>query len=163
MFDYLHQYHPTRGANAAAAMDGWGRGVSAAPLVASYPWADVDTVVDIGGGHGPVSVAIARAHERPRFIVQDLAAVVAAGPSAVPPELSSRVTFMEHDLFADQPVKDADVYFFRSIFHDWPDKHCVRMLQALRTALKPGARIVINDACMPPPGTMPPGVERERR
>ncbi|XXH02516.1 hypothetical protein Hte_008892 [Hypoxylon texense] len=43
----------------------------------------------------------------------------------------------------------ADVYFFRSIFHNWADKYCIQILQNLVPALKPGARVVIHERILP--------------
>lgn len=96
-------------------------------------------------------------------MVQDLAKVVIDGPSHVPEEYRQRISFMEHDMFQEQPVKDADVYFFRSVFHNWPDKYCVQMLRALIPAMKPGARVVINDACLPLPGEFSATLDRSKR
>jgi hypothetical protein len=58
-------------------------------------------------------------------------------------------------LFVQQPVKNADVYFFRLIFHNWSDKYCVQILQNLVPALKKATRIVINDNVLPEPGELP--------
>lgn len=33
----------------------------------------------------------------------------------------------------------------KMILHDWPDKECAKILQALRPALKPGARVLLID------------------
>lgn len=116
-------------------------------LVQGYDWASLDaargTVVDVGGGHGSVSVALAKAYSRLRFVVQDLAGTVEAGAAQLDEELRSRVEFMPHDFFETQPVKGADVYFFRFIFHNWADSYAVRLLRALVPALKDGARVVI--------------------
>jgi len=62
---------------------------------------------------------------------------------------------MEHDFLTEQPVKNADVYFFRWIFHNWSDKYCIKILRSLIPALKTNARIVINDNVLPEPGVMP--------
>jgi hypothetical protein len=116
-------------------------------LAQGYDWASLDathsTVVDVGGGHGSVSVALASAFPHLRFIIQDLPGTVESGALQLDPELRPRVTFMPHDFFQPQPVKDADVYFFRFIFHNWADKYAVRLLHALVPALKHGAKIVI--------------------
>lgn len=144
-------------------MDAWDSWIPAAPLAANYPWSSAKKVVDIGGGHGLVSTFLARHSPTTSFMVQDLPSVVAGGPDAVPEELRDRVTFMAHDMFDPQPVKDADVYFFRSVFHDWPDKSCVQILKALVPAMRPGVKVVINDACMPPAGTLPPRANRAKR
>lgn len=62
---------------------------------------------------------------------------------------------MTHDfLLEDQPVKGADVYFFRWILHNWSDKYCVKILRGLIPALKPGAKIILNDNVLPQPGVL---------
>jgi chemotaxis methyl-accepting protein methylase len=89
-----------------------------------------------------------------KFVVQDLPKTVADGPSKIPPELSDRIKFQAHDFYTDQPVKDADIYFFRWIIHNQSDKYGVKILRALIPALKPGAKIIINDNCLPKPNTV---------
>lgn len=64
-----------------------------------------------------------------------------------------------YDFFTEQPVHGADVYFFRSIFHNWSNKYCVRILQNLIPALKPGSKIVLDETVIPPPDKMPPQLE----
>jgi hypothetical protein len=44
------------------------------------------------------------------------------------------------------------VYFFRWIFHNQSDIYAIPILRSLIPALKKGARIVINDHCLPEPG-----------
>lgn len=70
---------------------------------------------------------------------------------------------MEHDFFKPQPVKDADAYFFRLVFHDWPDQECTEILRNLVPALKNGASILICDSVLPEPNTVPNRLEREAR
>ena len=74
----------------------------------------------------------------------------------------SRVTLTTHDMFDAQPVV-ADAYFFRHVFHAFPDKDVVRALHALIPTLRPGARVIINDAVLPAPGTIPAADERMLR
>jgi hypothetical protein len=45
------------------------------------------------------------------------------------------------------------MYYFRFIFHDWPDRYCATLLRALIPALKRGARVVISDYVVPDLGT----------
>lgn len=52
------------------------------------------------------------------------------------------------DFFDPQTVK-ADVYYFRSVFHNWADKYCIKILQNLVPSLKSGARIVIHERVLP--------------
>ena len=123
-------------------------------LVGAYPWDAINAkvFVDVGGSHGAAIVALAQHVKSIHCIVQDLPEVIAGGSSKIPAEVSDRITFMAHDLFSEQPIKGADVYFFRWILHDWPDKYCIKVLQCLIPALKPGARIIISEFNVPPPG-----------
>lgn len=70
---------------------------------------------------------------------------------------------MAYDFFAPQPVKGAELYLYRWILHDWPDKYCIKILQALRPALKHGAKVLINDVCIPQPGQVSVGADRALR
>jgi len=72
----------------------------------------------------------------------------------IPEPYDSRISLTTHDFFNEQPVAGADVYFFRHVFHNWPDLYCVKILRALIPALKPGAKVLINDGTSPEPGTM---------
>ncbi|KAF2028429.1 S-adenosyl-L-methionine-dependent methyltransferase [Setomelanomma holmii] len=104
-------------------------------FVLEYDWSHHagGTVVDIGGSQGVVAMVIAKKHPETTIIVQD----------------------------RPVPVHDADVYFFRWIFHDWSTKYCVKILQALIPALRPKARIILMDAIIPEPGVLSPYQERE--
>ena len=128
-----------------------GEGYEVSYLLSGYDWDSIDkiggTVVDIGGSHGFVCVALANAYPNMKFIVQDLPKTISSAPS-LPADLASRISFQAHDFHTQQPVKGADVYFFRWILHNQADKYAINMLQQLIPALKNGARVVINDHCL---------------
>lgn len=130
------------------------KGFEPSHLVDAFPWDSMgaQTLVDIGGSHGKVSIALAQQVTSMNCIIQDRPEVVAGAKT--PPELAGRVKFMVHDFFTEQPVKGADVYFFRWIFHDWSDKYCIKILQCLIPALKHGARVIVNENVIPPPGAV---------
>ncbi|KAK8136213.1 O-methyltransferase [Apiospora sp. TS-2023a] len=133
-----------------------GTGFEVSHVVNGYPWADhgKGRVVDVGGSQGFVSIALARQFPNMEFVVQDLQPVVESAKNAVPADVSSRVQLMVHDFMTEQPVKGADVYFFRWILHNWSDKYCIEILRNRIPALKKGAKIVINDNVLPDPGVM---------
>ena len=108
-------------------------------------------------------MVIAEKAPKVQIVVQDLPHVVAANKDALPEQFRSQITFMPHDFFAPQPIHDADVYLFSQIFHDWSDAYCVKILRNVIPAMKPGAKIVIRDQVVPPPGTLERWVEKEMR
>ncbi|KAF2846613.1 S-adenosyl-L-methionine-dependent methyltransferase [Plenodomus tracheiphilus IPT5] len=119
------------------------------------------TIVDIGGSQGQVSVAIAERFPDITCIVQDLPETIAG--LDVPDALNQRVLGMPHDFLTLQPVRGADIYLLRWILHDWSDKYCITILQNLIPALKKGAKIVVNDICIPDPGQVSIRAERYLR
>ena len=104
-----------------------------------------------GGSAGQSAIEIAKYLPQARVVVQDINTEgLKMGRELVSkdPDLRERVTFMEHNLFDPQKI-EADVYFFRHIIHDWPDKECIRMIQALLPSLKDGARVLLSEGTMP--------------
>ena len=99
-------------------------------LASVFDWTTFSTVVDVGGGWAPVSVALAQRFSEPSFIVQDIEHVVADGPSHVPDELKGRVQFAACNIFKMQNMKDADVYLMRHVLHNFPDSSCKEILRA---------------------------------
>ena len=122
-------------------------------LLDAYPWNElgVCTIVDVGGSRGQASIALAQRFPDLKCIVQDLPGIIAG--CSVPPELEGRLEYMAHDFFTEQPVKGAEVYFFRRIFHDWSDEYAARILRSLIGALKPGAKVLIQDMVVPEYGS----------
>ncbi|OAG01873.1 putative Sterigmatocystin 8-O-methyltransferase [Paraphaeosphaeria sporulosa] len=118
-----------------------------------YDWESLGKahVVDVGGSSGHVSLALARKFSNLSLTVQDMEQLVAN--ATVPGDVQGRVKFMAHDIFSPQPVKNADVYYLRWILHNWSDKYCNLILNALLPALKPGARVIIHESLIPEPGT----------
>ena len=132
-------------------------------LVNGFEWSSLPkdaTVVDIGGGGGHCSTAIAIANPKLNFIVQDLKSAFDA--VVVPNSLKGRISFMEHDFFTSQPIR-GQVYLLRWILHDYSDKFACKILQAQLSAMRPGTKLVVMDAIMQPPGTKTKVNERKSR
>jgi hypothetical protein len=130
--------------------------------VDGFDWAQhvSDTIVDVGGSHGVVALKLAEKYPEMKIVVQDRPEVVASAPQK--PELG-HVEFRAHDFFRMQPIKGADVYFYRWILHDWSDKYCVLILRCLIPALKKGAKVILMDSIVPEPGTLTPFQEKPIR
>ncbi|KAI0448092.1 S-adenosyl-L-methionine-dependent methyltransferase [Xylaria telfairii] len=161
MFDTLAA-DPERAARFAAGM----RLYAARPdldvryLVSAWPWSELPeaaTVVDVGGSHGEAAIALARAFPTINLVVQDIdEPTILQADLRKPAEVASRVRYMAHDFFTEQPVREADVYLYRACLHNWSDKYAVKILQALVPALKVGARVLLNDVVVPGPQDLSP-------
>ncbi|KAI1212023.1 putative O-methyltransferase [Annulohypoxylon truncatum] len=164
MFRFFAE-NPERSLRFAAAMRFFTQrpGLEPERVVNGYPWEKIGgdgsgTVVDVGGSHGKISIALARRFPSLNFIVQDLdEPVVRDAERQRPEEVANRVRYMVHDFFTEQPVKGADVYFFRAVLHNWSDTYATKILQALIPALKPGAKIILNEPVVPEPDKIPAG------
>lgn len=158
-------------------------GIEVHHVVRGYPWGDLPdgaTVVDVGGSHGAVACAIARDFPSLNFVVQvsklrviqlDVPAkrswrltvviqdlderVIRDSEKQRPKELADRVHYQAHNFMTPQPVRHADVYFFRAIFHNWPHKYALEILRNLVPALKSGAKIVMADNIIPSADRVP--------
>ncbi|KAI1323781.1 S-adenosyl-L-methionine-dependent methyltransferase [Xylariaceae sp. FL0255] len=127
-----------------------------------YDWASLGQacLVDVGGSQGHIAAALAQRFNNLEVVVQDTEASIAG--AIVPEGLETRMRFMAHNFFQPQPVK-ADVYYFRWVMHNWSDKYCIQILRSLIPALQNGARIVIQDTCLPEPGVRALWRERDLR
>ncbi|KAI1809746.1 S-adenosyl-L-methionine-dependent methyltransferase [Poronia punctata] len=125
------------------------------------PWSRPDSpkpcpklVVDIGGSRGGLAEALLRRYPSiEKVIVEDLPEVTKMNKERGPPsdpDIANRISYQEYDFFTEQVVKDADVYIFRTVIHDWPDSYATRILRNQLPALKPGAVILISDICIDP-------------
>lgn len=74
--------------------------------------------------------------------------------------VKSDMEFQVHDFFTPNPVSTADVYLLRHILHDWGDKYAIEILRNISRVMKQSARILIVDAVMPQPGSIPWQLER---
>ncbi|TKX25778.1 O-methyltransferase-like protein 8 [Elsinoe australis] len=132
-----------------------------------YPWDKLGNslVVDVGGGPGHVSMALAKKYPELTFEVQDLPETVEVGARNCPEELKSRMTFKGHDFFKDQPAHNVTdnqsiAYFARFILHDWSDKYAQKILQPLASALRPQDKVILNEVVVPEPGELPRDLEK---
>lgn len=165
MFEELSEHSPERRQRYSEAMSWMNAGPGLEPkYVVDQPlWSSAKTVVDVGGAHGDVSIALAQRYSTIRCIVQDRAEVAAEGQRRLSEKhlaLDPRVTFTAHDFFTDQPLRDVDVFYLRWILHDWSDAYAARILRGLIPALTPRSRVVVNEMILPEPGAVSPYRER---
>lgn len=108
-------------------------------------------IVDIGGSQGE---DLANFHARfpslpGKLILQDLPAVI-DGARDLPAEIEAQ----KYDFFQEQPVKNAKVYFLRTVLHDWPDRQAAQILGRVRDAMGANSTLLISESMLPESGVL---------
>ncbi|KAH9949716.1 S-adenosyl-L-methionine-dependent methyltransferase [Amylocystis lapponica] len=119
-------------------------------ILEQYPWMEITTVCDVGSGVGAFSIPLTQMYPHIKTTLQDLPETVghaeqvwtASNPE---PIREKRVSFVPLDFFAETPVRGQDVYYLRSIIHNWPDARAAIILRQVRQAMGPNSRLLIHD------------------
>ncbi|KAJ6036486.1 hypothetical protein N7540_000765 [Penicillium herquei] len=119
------------------------------------PSDDDPLIVDIGGSRGEdLKKFKAQFPALPgKLILQDLPAVLQGAH-----DLPAGIEAQKHDFFHEQPVKNAKVYFMRTVLHDWPDKQAAQILERIREAMGPDSILLISESMLPESGVLLPSV-----
>ncbi|PYI31341.1 S-adenosyl-L-methionine-dependent methyltransferase [Aspergillus indologenus CBS 114.80] len=101
------------------------------------------TIVDIGGSQGVDLQRFATTFpDVPcELILQDLRETV----NMIPFGLDPRIRPMVYDFFTPQPVKGADIYYLKSILHDWNDEAAREILSNTAQVMGLHSRLLINE------------------
>ncbi len=148
-----YQHHGERAEIFDRAMGDFSR-QEAAALLETYPLSDVRYMVDVGGGRGELLMTLLRSHGHLRGTLYDQPWVVER--VEIPAELKGRLTASGGDFFSTVPA-GADAYLLKHIIHDWDDTACLGILKAIRSAMAPGARVLIVEQIIPPGNAPFPG------
>ncbi|RAH47817.1 putative O-methyltransferase [Aspergillus brunneoviolaceus CBS 621.78] len=128
-----------------------------------YPWEDRlrgaaqdrVAIVDIAGSHGNATrqiMKIVPALKGRRFIVQDLEPVIQEHSQAL---RADGIEPQVYDFLKQaQPIRGASIYYFRRVFHDWPDvPEAKTILENTAAAMdRDQSRILIHDIIIPETG-----------
>jgi hypothetical protein len=144
VWDYFDD-HPDERETFAHAMMGMTFGD--APFIATaYPFGEVQTVCDVGGGRGSLLSEVLLRHPKLRGILAEGAGVLESAKSLLAHRgVAERVDLVVANFFENIP-EGADLYMMKNILHDWDDAACHKILGAVRRAMKPGQRVLIVEA-----------------
>ena len=117
--------------------------VTADAVVDAYDFTGIETLVDVGGGHGALLAAIISKNPDLHGVVFDLPQVV-QGTGANLGELTARIDIKAGDFFGSVP-EGADAYIMKHIIHDWDDEHCIKIFGNCCSAMTDGGKVLVVD------------------
>jgi hypothetical protein len=116
----------------------------------AYDFADIGTLVDVGGGYGALLAAILTAHPHLKGVLVELPHVVAgARPKLEEAGLAGRCQTVAGDFFQSVP-DGGDAYILKHVLHDWDDDRCVSILGNCRRAISNEDRLLVIEILIAP-------------
>ncbi len=126
--------------------------VHAAALARCYDFSGITRLVDVGGGHGELMIAVLQAHPAMHGVVFDLPSVVeGASRRLAASTVSGRCETVGGDFFGGLPA-GGDAYVLSWILHDWDDASAVRILNNCRAVLTEDGRLLVIEMIVPAAG-----------
>jgi esterase/lipase superfamily enzyme len=144
VWDWFDQ-HPDERECFAEAMMGFTLGDS--PFVAAgYPFKEVTTICDVGGGRGTLVSELLLRHPHLRATLVDAAGVLDLARALLEHrKVADRVTLTPGNFFEKIP-SGAELYTLKNVLHDWDDERSLVILRNVRAAMQPGQKILIIEA-----------------
>jgi hypothetical protein len=147
-FEYFAQ-HPEAARYFNEAMTGFsGQEIDA--IHRAFDFSGVQTLVDVGGGHGAMLCSTLRRNPGQNGILFDRLQVVGgAGPVIASFDVGGRCKVVEGDFFESVP-DGADGYILKHILHDWNDEQACAILRTIRRAISEKGRLFVIDPVIRP-------------
>jgi hypothetical protein len=121
-------------------------GISLGPfhaLADKFDFSRYDTLCDVGGATGQLSITVANRHPHMRCVTHDLDVVEPIAKRTIEGAgLSDRVSTEAGDFFTE-PLPKADVVTMGMILHDWDLDRKMRLIRAAYNALPEGGAFIV--------------------
>src|SRR5262245_27786414 len=141
MFEELYR-QPERLEQFMDAMTGLS-GANFTAFAAKFDFSQFQTLCDVGGATGQLSMIVARRHPHLSCTTVDLPAVTAIAKRKISAAgLADRVSAQSIDIFSE-PLPTADVITMGMILHDWNLEKKKQLIQAVYHALPAGGAFVV--------------------
>jgi hypothetical protein len=153
VWDWFAQ-HPDELETFASAM-GRATAIEAPQLATLYPFAEITTLCDVGGGSGTLLSELLVRHPHLRGVLCDAPGVLERARDLLSSRaVLDRVTLVPGSFF-DRVPAGCDGYTLKNVLHDWDDERSLKILRIVREAARPGARVILFESVIEPLDSRP--------
>jgi len=129
---------------------------AAAGLAKTVSFESIARLLDVGGGSGCFSIALAQRNPQLRCTIMDLAAMCHWAQKYIDTAgIGDRVDTRSVDMFREAWPHGYDAIFFSNVFHDWSFETCVQLAASAYAALPGNGRIYLHEMLLDDSGTAP--------
>jgi hypothetical protein len=119
-------------------------------ILAGYDFPGINTLVDVGGGHGGLITSILQRHPQIRGILFDSPQVIEGAKTLVDGSgVADRCQLIGGNFFESVPA-GGDAIILKWIIHDWNDEQSVAILKNCHRSLPAGGKLILVEAVVPP-------------
>jgi 3-hydroxy-5-methyl-1-naphthoate 3-O-methyltransferase len=119
-------------------------------------FAEVRSLMDVGGGSGIFCIEVARAWPKLKATVMEINTICVEAERYISAAgLSDRVKTQAVNMFVQPWPTGHDAHFFSNIFHDWSEETCRILAKKSFEALPPGGRILLHEMLLDDDGCGP--------
>ena len=116
----------------------------------AYTFSGINTIMDIGGGHGGLISSILTRNPNMRGILFDAPVVIeGAKPKIASSPIADRCELVGGDFFQTIP-SGSDAIVMKWIIHDWNDEQSVAIMKNCHRALPANGKLILVEAVVPP-------------
>ena len=118
--------------------------------------AAVQRFLDVAGGSGCFSIAMAQHNPELRCTVMELPTICAVAREYIEQAgVAERVDTVSVDMFREAWPRGYDTHFFSNVFHDWSPETCLALARSSFEALPSGGRILLHEMLLDDCGNTP--------
>jgi O-methyltransferase domain/Dimerisation domain len=119
-------------------------------VAGAYPFPAQGTIVDVGGGHGPLLAAILNQTPKAKGILFDTPQATSEAHAFLQAAgVEERVACHAGNFFEAVP-QGGDIYLLSRILQSFNDEACQKLLSNCRKAMRPGSKVLIIEMVIPP-------------
>jgi hypothetical protein len=129
---------------------------AAVGMTHTFDFGGIKRVLDVGGGSGCFSIALARQNPERRCTIMELPTICTLALEYITAgEVAHQVDTVTVDMFREAWPSGYDAHFFSNVFHDWNPETCLALAKSSYAALEPGGKILLHEMLLDDSGTEP--------